>query len=438
MRLHCEPSHNGNVKELHAYVPTTLREASWRYCKSVDCWYAARVCSKMTRASCSCITPPGRFNPRRFLKKEKDMSLLKPSCPSSAQRIGSRRPHLRQLLPALGLSFMCMASQADMDGEHVPADEASDIATITDLIKASVQEEYDKTGHAVRDAHRKAHGCVQATFTVLDGLPPKLSQGLFAVPRSYPAVIRFSNGSGKSQDDRVGDARGMAVKVLEVPGRKLVVDAADGPSQDFIMVNHPVFFVRNASDYVGFQRAIEAGGFKAFGWFLGHLFHETGIILAIRSKEVNSPLDIRYWSMTASRLGAEQMKFSAVPCNGATFAPTRDSPDHLGESLREHLGSNAACFDFMVQTRDGPDKMPIEDPTVEWQEQFAPFAKVARIDIRPQLPDPSESCETKSFNPWHAIEAHQPLGGISRVRKEVYQAISEMRHRLNRQPQQPK
>jgi hypothetical protein len=335
------------------------------------------------------------------------------------------------LAPALWVSLKCLASEASGDGEVVPTDEPSDIAQVVGLITSSVQKDFDKTGHAVRDAHRKAHGCVQATFTVLDGLPPKLAQGLFSIPRSYQSVIRFSNGSGKSQDDRVGDARGMAVKLVGVPGKKLLDDEGSAQSQDFIMINHPVFFVRNASDYVGFQRAIDSGGIRAFGWFAGHLFHETRIILGIRNKEVSSPLDIRYWSMTPSKLGNEQMKFSALPCSGGTSAPASDSSDRLRERLQEHLASKAACFDFMVQTRDQPGKMPIEDPTIEWDEQTAPFTKVARIDIKPQTPEQGEACETRSFNPWHTIEAHRPLGGISRVRRDVYQAVSALRHRLN-------
>jgi hypothetical protein len=36
-----------------------------------------------------------------------------------------------------------------------------------------------------------------------------------------------------------------------------------------------------------------------------------------------------------------------------------------------------------------------------------------------------------SFNPWHAVPAHKPLGGINRLRQAVYQAISKLRHEMN-------
>lgn len=41
-------------------------------------------------------------------------------------------------------------------------------------------------------------------------------------------------------------------------------------------------------------------------------------------------------------------------------------------------------------------------------------------------------CQDLAFNPWRALPEHRPLGGINRVRREVYVALSAMRHDLNR------
>ncbi|MEK1942330.1 MAG: hypothetical protein AAAB16_18325, partial [Pseudomonas sp.] len=38
-----------------------------------------------------------------------------------------------------------------------------------------------------------------------------------------------------------------------------------------------------------------------------------------------------------------------------------------------------------------------------------------------------------SFNPWHALPEHRPLGGINRLRKAVYEAVSAYRHERNQQ-----
>jgi hypothetical protein len=322
---------------------------------------------------------------------------------------------------------------ASPDGELVPASEAAATAAVTQAIRDSVLREFDQHGHAFRDAHHKSHGCVQATFTVLDKLPTKLAQGLFASPRAYNAVVRFSNGSGASKDDHGRDARGMALKIMGVAGPKLLEDEQDASTQDFLLTNHPVFFVRNAQDYVGFQKAATSGGLSLTGWLVTHLFHETPIILGFTGHEVRNPLNARYWSATPSKLGSEQMKFSAQPCAGGTFDERSDTANRMSENLNAQLAQGAACFDFMVQTRTEPTDMPIEDPTIEWQEAQSPFVPVARIMIPAQKPQDPLACEVRSFTPWHSIEAHRPLGGISRVRKEVYLAASKLRHQLNGQ-----
>jgi hypothetical protein len=269
---------------------------------------------------------------------------------------------------------------------------------------------------------------------VQPGLPAALAVGLFAKPRSYDAVVRYSNGT-QVQDDRKGDARGMAVKVLGVDGPKLLGDEAGARTQDFLLITSPVFFVRNGRDYVGFQKAISGGTLSAASWLALHAFHETPILLAIQNRKVSNPLNTRYWSTVPSRLGAQQVKYSTVPCAGSTFAPDAATGiDLLRENMQAHLNTRAACFDFKVQLRTQPAKMPIEDATIEWKESAAPFTTVARIEIPAQQAEQGEACEQRSFTPWHSIAEHKPLGGIQRMRKSIYQEISTLRHTLNGQP----
>ena len=45
----------------------------------------------------------------------------------------------------------------------------------------------------------RAAGCVDAEFTVPDGLPPELRVGLFAQPKTYRARIRFAHATSKSR-----------------------------------------------------------------------------------------------------------------------------------------------------------------------------------------------------------------------------------------------
>ena len=78
--------------------------------------------------------------------------------------------------------------------------------------------------------------------------------------------------------------------------------------------------------------------------------------------------------------------------------------------------------------------MPVEDPTVEWDQAVSPYVKVATITIAPQRflgKEHEEFCDNLSFTPWHCLAEHRPLGGINRVRKVVYETISLLRHELN-------
>ncbi|MBU2037636.1 MAG: catalase, partial [Gammaproteobacteria bacterium] len=40
-------------------------------------------------------------------------------------------------------------------------------------------------------------------------------------------------------------------------------------------------------------------------------------------------------------------------------------------------------------------------------------------------------CENISFNPWHSLEEHRPIGGINRARRVVMKDISDFRLQAN-------
>jgi hypothetical protein len=49
-------------------------------------------------------------------------------------------------------------------------------------------------------------------------------------------------------------------------------------------------------------------------------------------------------------------------------------------------------------------------------------------------PDQLALAEHISYTPWHTLAVHEPLGGINRVRLEVYRTISKLRHEMNGVP----
>jgi hypothetical protein len=320
--------------------------------------------------------------------------------------------------------------------ERIPDGESAAIATIVGGIAGIQKAEHKPGTTALRDAHAKAHGCVKARFKVAGDLPPELAVGLFAEPRSYDAWIRFSNSDRHPQPDLKKDGRGMAVKLLGVPGDKLLDDERDATTHDFVMINHPVFFVRDAADYIDFVDGQKRGSdtYFFFGlrppwkWRLHELLNGT----RITGHPVRSPFEERYFSMVPYALGDRAVKFSARPCADASTPVPASGDDALRTMMVDKLAREPVCFDFQVQLQGDPHDMPVEDPTIEWSEAASPFRTVARIEIPAQdFTGNDELCQNLSFTPWHALPAHRPLGGINRVRKAAYTAISRWRHDEN-------
>lgn len=294
-----------------------------------------------------------------------------------------------------------------------------------------------------RDVHSKAHGCVQARFEVGE-LEPRLRHGLFARAGTYDAWLRFSSGDTHVQSDGIRDARGFALKVMGVPGEKLLPAEKDAATQDFVMINNPVFFIRTLPEYEQFMAFMARG--SRYGWFLGGpswkpwRWHVRELYLAGRTLKPPpaSLLQTQYHSLSAYRLGPSQfVKYSARPCE-ARKTPRGDKGDNrLRVALEAELAQGEGCFDLLVQLQVAGKNMPVEDSTVLWSEKDSSFLKVARVTIPRQkfaTPEQDAFCENLSFTPWHALPDHEPVGVMNRIRRALYQEISRYRHAKNAAP----
>jgi hypothetical protein len=324
-------------------------------------------------------------------------------------------------------------------GEHLYVNEKAIAEELSAVIEDAIRRQYSP-GSARRDAHPKAHGCVKADVHVLDTLPDGLAKGMFIPGKTYQAWIRFSNGSGDpTRADTKRDARGMAIKVLGVPGKKLLEDEAEATTQDFIMINHPVFFATDPARYKSFMDDANSEHFYQklrIPFDLGA--KGTLIALQTRSSKISNPLQARYWSMVPYQLGTgtgrQAVKYSARACSSvADPMPKKPGHDFLRDALRSTLQSGEACMELLVQPRTS-SSMDVEDSRIEWKEAQAPFYPVATIRIPRQVfdtPEQNAFCENLSFTPWHALPEHKPLGVTNRLRKVIYDHISRVRHEMN-------
>lgn len=317
--------------------------------------------------------------------------------------------------------------------EMVPANESTDIKVAAQSAVGIVQEL--KTTYAARGVHAKGHACVKAYFTVNPAIDSQLRFGVFATPgKQYQSWIRFSNSGSNmaNADDRAKDARGMAIKVLNV-GQNL----NGGDTQEFIAHNSPAFFVTSVNDYNKFvatkgDPSYFVQGYNPFKWRLRELWQ----LVTAYAPPPKSPLWTEYFSNTAYKLGPHNIKFKIRSCAeySKTQADASQDPDFLKHTLAKELADKNACMQLMVQVQDTSKMMPIEDATVLWKEAEAPFLPVATLDIIQQTfdtPKQQQFCEDLSFNPWNALAAHQPVGALNRARKFVYAASSEFRHKEN-------
>ncbi len=347
------------------------------------------------------------------------------------------------------------AESLELGREYPPEGEELLIEQIFTISKFSM--EHRPHPPTPRDQHPKSHGYVEGEMIVEENISDDLKVGVFTKPKTYPIWIRFSNGgsnrdqAGNFLPDTVGDIRGMAIKLMGVEGSMAIDDPSHQGEQDFVLMSSPTFFIRDVQGYIDFFPVLKAiqerkitfnpdgtpkdvpgdlqAQFRAIAYALE-------LVQKIRDRPTSSPLEITYWSATPYRMGNRGIKFCVVPHTiGESFNPenANDKSNYLREAMTKHLASKDAYFDFKIQLQTDASKMPIEDPTVEWNKQESPYVKVATIRIPQQdfnTEERKQLDEKQSFSPWHSLLEHQPLGGVNRARK-IYVELANIRNKMN-------
>jgi hypothetical protein len=80
-------------------------------------------------------------------------------------------------------------------------------------------------------------------------------------------------------------------------------------------------------------------------------------------------------------------------------------------------------FDVRLQLQTDPHLMPTENNAVLWPEKLSPRLSVATLRLPRQKFDSTAQIEFEkqlSYNPWHCIAEHRPLGNQSRARRRMY------------------
>lgn len=334
---------------------------------------------------------------------------------------------------------MNAVSYALMDGENISARESAVIDELLVIMRLIQEEKERRTRPVPRTIHPKQHGCLRGELLVERELPDAFQQGIFRPSQSYKALVRFSNA--KQRDDRLPDGHGMGIKLVGVGGERLPGEQPEAQTQDFVLVDHPVFFAKDAADLVplihDFRRLMIGGVTGKIRTVFKAMFSRDPRFRLLRkmgAKRPDSPLEIQYWSTTPMKFGDGAAKISLLPQLNEPPIRAANSPDKLRLAMAAKLAVGEARFDFLVQLRTNPMTMPLEDATAIWDEAESPYRKVATLRIPRQTfdsPEQNTFGENLSFSPWHAVAAHRPLGSINRARRRIYEAMAARRIELN-------
>jgi len=295
-----------------------------------------------------------------------------------------------------------------------------------------------KPGGFERGGNTKTQGIVRAEFIVHEGLAPEFRHGVLAEPRTYRAWVRFS-GPGPYITPDIDDVGFMSisVKLMGVPGPKLMEE--EKFTQDFFGVSTPTFVTPDVRANAQLQRSSlqNAPSFYFINLHESHLL--DFIMQGLFIKTQSSPFEAPYFSCVPYLLGEGQaMQYSFWPRwekrTPIPRLPLRPPDDYLRLAMVNTLNARDVEIDFRVQLQTDPFLMPIENAAVLWPERLSPRVSVATIRIpRQTFNSPAQINFEKrlSYNPWHCIAEHRPLGNQSRARKRMYLALSQFRHDMN-------
>jgi hypothetical protein len=321
--------------------------------------------------------------------------------------------------------------------EKAQPDEEAHLDDIITTFTAQMKRLWNP-GYFERGGNTKTHGIVRAELTVRDDVPEAMRRGIFAEPRSYRAWVRYS-GPGPYVTPDIDDVGflSMSIKLLGVAGPKLLDD--EKFTQDLLGVSTPTFVTPNTRANAQLQH----WSYKNAQVFYFVNFREPHILDSIMqllwTKTQTSPLEGEYFSCVPYLLGEGQaMQYSFRPRlktrTRVPRLPLRPPDNYLRDAMAAKLAEQDVEFDILLQLQTDPFLMPIENNGVLWPTKLSPRVPAAVLRIPKQKfdsPEQLEFAKVLSYNPWHSIPEHRPLGNQSRARKRMYYELSRLRQKMN-------
>jgi len=289
-----------------------------------------------------------------------------------------------------------------------------------------------------RAGNTKTHGVVRGQLVVHADLPDRLRHGIFATTRAYPAWIRFG-GPGPHTPPDIDDVGvlSIGVKLMDVPGPKLMDD--EQHTQDLTGISCPTFTTPTVRE----NAILQYWSRRELGlWYFldPRRPHIKDLLMqGLWSKTQGNPLGSAYYSCVPYLLGEGQaMQYAFLPASTVSMKvkglPFRPSDNYLRENMAAKLAAGDVAFTMTVQLQTDPFRMPIEHAGILWPERLSPRIPVATLIIPAQRFDSASQlafARNLSFNPWHSVPEHRPLGNQNRARRCLYWELSRFRQANN-------
>jgi len=321
--------------------------------------------------------------------------------------------------------------------ERAQPDEEAHLDDIITTFTAQMHRLW-KPGYFERGGNTKTHGIVRADFTVRDDLPEHMRRGIFAEPKTYRAWVRFS-GPGPYVTPDIDDVgfMSMSIKLMGVPGPKLLDD--EKSTQDLTGVSTPTFVTPDTRANAQLQHwsLKNAPIFYFLNFRNSHIL--DSIMQFLWTKTQTSPLEGDYFGCVPYLLGEGQaMQYSfrskLKTRTRVPRLPRRPPDNYLRDAMVATLAKRDVEFDILLQVQTDPFRMPIENNGVLWPPKLSRRVPAALLRIPKQRFDSPEQLDfarVLTFNPWHCIAEHRPLGNQSRARKRMYSELSRLRQEMN-------
>lgn len=311
--------------------------------------------------------------------------------------------------------------------EDVASDEEARFAALTERMSAIKKVFDEKYGERGRALHRQAMAGVRGTVRVPRdlALPPELHVGPLQPGAEWPTFIRFSSGNwGRTKKD-MPDIRAVSLKLVGVPGRKILTGEETPRTQDFTLNHTPVAPTRTPEEFVAMVEAVAPGQglalFRLIGKIgFGRALSVLGTTLSGLSKSIGSFATTPFFSMAPTRLGPTAAMWSLAPTD------TRPGSGPLATDLAGRLAAGMR-YDLRVRLYQDATRTPIEDPTRDWEGNWHTVGvlEIPATDLAsPAAVETAAYIERLAFDPWHAVEELRPLGAINRARRAAYYGAS--------------